>query len=347
MARCALIPVIFPPAAPRARRAFSLVELLVVVAIIALLIAILVPTLSSARAAARLSATQALLADISRAGESFALDNRRAPGMIPDSVLFGSAPLEGFTAMDNALLELAGGGMRVVAGNTSILNTVDDEVQLLTDPDTNTEYYASPTLIGEGNYLQLDGANLDVMNNADSELRRIVPDPYEATILPTLVDNFRTPILFFRQSGARFSDPRTSNFELVGYEIASGYEGNTWYWWDAAHAEGFAGAPSQDPDSFGNPDTNGSWLYFSGSPGSDTLSAYSAVLEHPTLYENTPRGKFVVISAGTDAIYFSRSQYAATEDWKGQFELYYSDGDVEEAPDVATTFDDVIVSGGG
>jgi prepilin-type N-terminal cleavage/methylation domain-containing protein len=340
----------------RGGRAFTLVELLVVIAIVALLIAILVPTLSSARVAAKRSATQSLLTDVSRASESFALDNRRVPGMIPDSVLYAqnsSAPRE-FTAMDNAMLELAGGGIRAIDGDNPLLDTVDDDFPIHVDSTTGTEYHASPTLVGEGDYLQIEGGNLQVMNN-DDERRRLVPDPYQSRNMPTFVDNFGTPILYFRRSGARFSPPTEGNFELVGNLIGGGYDGSTWYWWDAAHAYGFTGAPLQDPGEYSDPNQGGSWLFYDGDSLSESeSSAYKAVLEHPSMYEDAPRGDFVVISAGPDGVYFNRDQYADIgEDLVGRHEVYWnadgnpSDTELDEVPDLETTFNDLIVAGGG
>jgi prepilin-type N-terminal cleavage/methylation domain-containing protein len=341
-----LISLPFPRKAGSAR-AFSLVELLVVIAIIALLIAILVPTLGLVRKAAKKAATQAMLADISRASDSFTVDNRRAPGMIPDSVLYDSSGsgVRALTAMDNAMMELLGGGIRVVRGNTSVLDTVDDAVEIMTDVDTGTQYHASPTLVGEGNYLEVDGSNLARLG-ADSRLVPEVQGPWD---MPTLVDNFGAPILYFRRSGARFSS-NASQFDLVGDLIGEGYT-DKWYWWDTAHAWGSVGTEAQNPSNFDNSDTGGSWLHYDGS-NPDT-SAYMAALEHPSLYEDTPRGSYVIISAGPDNTYFNKSQFGGGRgDWRGRFEIYRdangdpADEDLAQVPIIEETFDEIIVSGG-
>ncbi len=61
-------------------RAFSLVELLVVLTIITIVIGVLIPSLRAARSSARTLATQAIIKDLSSASQSFKVDNKRNPG---------------------------------------------------------------------------------------------------------------------------------------------------------------------------------------------------------------------------------------------------------------------------
>jgi prepilin-type N-terminal cleavage/methylation domain-containing protein len=96
-----------------ARRGFSLIELLVVIAIIAILIAIIVPALGGARTAARKVTTATLLNEVTNAAGQFSQDHAGSmPGYFtPDqmgSPLNVDATKGGFTAMENALLDLVG-----------------------------------------------------------------------------------------------------------------------------------------------------------------------------------------------------------------------------------------------
>src|SRR5690242_11306715 len=75
-------------ATARLRRAFTLVELLVVIAIIAVLLAVLLPALSSARSAARRAACMNNLRQIGAAIHAYANDNNGCIPYGPKAPLF-------------------------------------------------------------------------------------------------------------------------------------------------------------------------------------------------------------------------------------------------------------------
>lgn len=93
----------------RPSRAFTLIELLVVIAIIAVLIGILIPVMGNARNSARKTATTSLMTSVSTAVNQFRAQNNRLPGYFSQSELGQASNDTGFTSMENALLDLAGG----------------------------------------------------------------------------------------------------------------------------------------------------------------------------------------------------------------------------------------------
>ncbi|MBL8965218.1 MAG: type II secretion system protein, partial [Phycisphaerae bacterium] len=88
---------------------FTLIELLVVISIIAVLIAILVPAISGARNSARKTTTTALITTVANAISQFKSQKNRLPGYFSQAELGNSGNTTSFTAMENALLDLAGG----------------------------------------------------------------------------------------------------------------------------------------------------------------------------------------------------------------------------------------------
>lgn len=95
--------------APSSRSAFTLIELLVVVAIIAVLIALLIPAIGGARASARKTSTTSLMNAVANGVNQFRTDKGRLPGYFSQNELADSDNRTGLTAMQNAMLELAGG----------------------------------------------------------------------------------------------------------------------------------------------------------------------------------------------------------------------------------------------
>jgi len=93
------------------RRAFTLIELLIVIFIIAVVVSITVPALAKARRSAKTSATQQLLAQVNQASQTFVADQRRLPGYYSakDMGADENGNIVGMSAMENIMLHLAGG----------------------------------------------------------------------------------------------------------------------------------------------------------------------------------------------------------------------------------------------
>lgn len=97
------------PRAHSTSSGFSLVELMVVIGIIAIVLTMTVPVLSGARQSARRAQTAALVNTVSTAIHQFRNDNRRMPGVFSQEELASPSNTGGFSQMENAILDLAGG----------------------------------------------------------------------------------------------------------------------------------------------------------------------------------------------------------------------------------------------
>ncbi len=109
---------------PRVRgHGFTLIELLVVIAIIAVLIALLVPAVGGVRGAARKAQTTTLMTAVVNASNQFRADKGRLPGYFSQVELAKTANDTGLTAMQNALLDLAGGpSPEATAGKPGVIS---------------------------------------------------------------------------------------------------------------------------------------------------------------------------------------------------------------------------------
>lgn len=188
------------PSVRPARRGFSLVELLVVIAIIGILVSIVLVALGGARNSARRVGAQAQLSDLSKACTQFENDQKRGPGIFPITRLGQPANgTLGFTAMDNILLDLAGGETKRTSGGT-VLQGIGP------GPLPTERINVDTALIGAARqetgvavraYYRPDAKNLVVQKGPAGE--RATSEPDTIGNLPTLVDPFGSPILAWVQ----------------------------------------------------------------------------------------------------------------------------------------------------
>ena len=190
------------------RRAFSLMELLVVILIIALVMAILLPAVAGARKAAKNVSSTAMLNSLSVAAGAFATDKQgQRPGYFsPADMGSNDNATRGFSAMQNIMLDLAGGVTTAAANGSTILRvgptpTVVSNVDLAQIGSSSTAGTARA-------YFNPDGAFFDI----DPSRRRIgqVATVVEHLALPSLVDAFGTPILAWSEDerkGTKFAAP--------------------------------------------------------------------------------------------------------------------------------------------
>ena len=98
-------------------RAFSLIELLVVITIIGIVIGITVPAIGGARDLARANVARSQMQSLSTAVSAFQTDTLRVPGYFTAADMADNQ--DGFTGMQNVLLDLAGGPISEDQANTN------------------------------------------------------------------------------------------------------------------------------------------------------------------------------------------------------------------------------------
>lgn len=357
-------------------RGFSLVELLVVVSIVVLVIAIVLPALGNARQAARMAETQTLLTDLSNAFSQFSIDNRRNPGVFSER-LMGSDdnadPNGGLTALQNAMLELAGGIV-----DQSDANTIEvypgaggGNAVVIVNPDligarasgSGASSYFAPR---ERYYNTGDaGHHHGLQGNAVYRER-----------LPTVVDAWGNPVLLWSR------DPSaTGRIVLPGSgspgsgEVAFARENSDeralFYLnsnWGVLSSESFGSERASlrtNPPVSANASPTGSMIG-TGPVYSPVQRAtvLTALLGSPTfpgnlssenpseIFPTAARGDYVLMSAGRDGVFLNFQDRRGRGFGGGpnglprygdMFAGVESGGDTN---DIASAFDDMVVSGG-
>ncbi|MBX3321592.1 MAG: prepilin-type N-terminal cleavage/methylation domain-containing protein [Phycisphaeraceae bacterium] len=359
-------------------RGFSLVELLTVIAIIALVISIIIPVLGGARDAGRRVSTQGLLSDIANAASKFKLDNNgRNPGYFSEREM-GSADnaTRGMSGMENAMLDLGGQKAIVASAGAGIVSV---------GPIANQAIFVNPNLVGadEGAYFKPSreyfvaqtspGQQVGVSGHTSSSEN----DPQ----LLDVVDSFGQPVLFWSADTHTVPQARSAaNFA----SIATGAAQPAMFYWNSnaaflqANNLGRKGedmtlspTPGQKASLIGSgagttdrESTLRALLGSASAPATGSGSTVDQVLSSPSmaaiqgLFPARGRGAFVVHAAGRDGIYLSAKDrgFGSTNlsgnrlDYGMNFfqsanARLLDDENKPSSRDVASEFDDIIVSG--
>lgn len=336
----------------RARRAFSLIELLVTMAVIAIIIAIIVPTLGGARNTAKAAASQSQLTAIAAASQQFYNDQGRLPGYFTARQMGDSANEDrGFTGMQNVMLDLAGGIVAASGDNTVEVGPIDDDSKVFVDT----------TLVGTreagGGYYTPEESSF-VIQDGTGQGTLVGEDDHQQ--LRSVVDPFGTPILAWQQDGTAIQDlEEVDDFSAFN----SSGEPARFYW---ANNAGFLttqelGKRGKNPTFDTAAESREHSLIGDTEPD---LAVHLAVLLGSPTIPNTingavpasARGNLIFHAAGIDAMYMGSKdkggRASQVEFWQsfwsdmpGGERLTDNDGKVESI-DLLDNFDDQLESVG-
>jgi prepilin-type N-terminal cleavage/methylation domain-containing protein len=346
------------------RRAFTLVELLVVVGVVALLMGLLLPALGAVIQRAKAAQTRGTMDGFARACDAYFLEFGEQPAAVPSSVLyFGvtdnpSDPvvpqnLSKLTQMDNAMLALMGGyrletdadyaeytGTELVFNTTPPFRIKIDATRMGEGPMRNGRKYDA-FFAPKGNAFGRAGGKLD-----SATAQPLAPGE---GLVPDLVDAWGAPIGYIVQM-------RTIGPMVRKGNVAGQFERKQMIAYTGSTALGDRGIDQTDTakgsvlstySAAGLPSAESRRLTLAQlirHPGLDAAGA-SAASDADRVWSGTARGKYFLFSAGPDGIFFSRSQ-VRTPDGQPMTDII-SRSTNPAGPGIVDSFDDIIVAGDG
>ena len=302
------------------RRAFTLVELLVVIALIGVLAALLLSALSSAQQRARATQTTSTMEAFAAACETFFQDHGQYPGVVPEALLAQDAEandgIPRISSLENALYHMMG-GYRILGvhpdyaqfngyersfgnGNNEITVKFAINSELLGDgPLIGGRQYPSYFTPPEGTLVKAFGQVGDEENLVD------VVDAWGQPL--ALLRRQRTVGVLPNNRSGNDGNPETWQFRT---------EGGAPYF--EAGLSGLGELRKQQAFSNNAPTcilSQENTAFFEGNVG--RILANPAIREgvgNPNDLYTQPRGSMLLLSAGADGIFFSSQDGPGSED---------------------------------
>ena len=302
------------------RRAFTLVELLVVIALIGVLAALLLSALSSAQQRARATQTTSTMEAFAAACETFFQDHGQYPGVVPEALLAQDAEandgIPRISSLENALYHMMGGyrnlgvhpdyaqfnGYEMSFGNGNNEITVKFAInsELLGDgPLIGGRQYPSYFTPPEGTLVKAFGQVGDEENLVD------VVDAWGQPM--ALLRRQRTVGVLPNNRSGNDGNPETWQFRTEG--AAPYFE---------AGLSGLGELRKQQAFSNNAPTcilSQENTAFFEGNVG--RILANPAIREgagNPNDLYTQPRGSMLLLSAGSDGVFFSSQDGPGSED---------------------------------
>lgn len=348
-------------------RAFTMIELLMVMLIIGIVMAIVIPALGGARQAARKAATQRVMGDVSNAAGSFENDAQRKPGFYSPEEMGRQANIDyGLTSMENVMLDLIGGVVDCDTGpgdnnSQSVLDieipTTDRAVCYDTEQATGDYFIPDKAFyramvegqqvgdndhVGEGEF---DPQLKDVTDAWGNPLLLWVDDTYGPSTIQNTLDFARISSGTDGSQRSHFYWASNAGF-LRSMSLGKGGQDQT---------DDFKGSLLREDLGLGLP------ISLMGILGNPSFPV-NRDLDANEILASTPRGGFVIHSAGADGIYFSQRDRGARSigssegdpilyglnfkvDRSSAEDLLGDNGQITNE-DRVNLFDDMIISGG-
>ena len=310
------------------RRGFTLVELLVAIGIIMVLIGILLPALGKVSTKAKATATTATMNEFAKACDVFYTQFGYYPGIVPEAMLAATVnpPISG---TENALLHLMGGAIR--NDDPTYAASAGTEFTFGTTGTGQVKIKINAIDIGKGP--RIEGKQYEpFFTPKDAQLKIAVGQVGQTLPLPDLLDAWGQPIGYIRSSrptglmtGTVAENPQFFIEPLFPYFNSTGLG-------DLAI------------------DQTANSVFYAGTTANKN-EYLAQLIRHPAMGSfgvlsdakaGTPRGKYFLFSAGSDGIYFAKLGDGPTPTATFNFA-----GTDARKPDVVTTYNDIVVSGGG
>ena len=317
----------------RSRRlGFTLVELLVAIGIIMVLIGILLPALGKVSTKAKATSTTATMNEFAKACDVFYTQFSYYPGIVPEAMLAATVnpPISG---TENALLHLMGGAIRnddptyaTAAGNEFTFGTTG------TTGTGQVKIKINPINIGRGP--RIEGKQYEsFFTPKDAQLKVVAGQVGQTLPLQDLIDAWGQPIGYIRSSrptglmtGALASNPQFFIQPLLPYFNSTGLGDFT---------------IDQTVNSvFGTGTAENKTDYLAQLIRHPAMGSFAGLADATA---GTPRGKYFLFSPGSDGIFFAKTGDGPTP---ANATLSFTGPDARK-PDVVTTYNDIVVSGGG